>query len=344
MRVRDQSGQQVSTASDSPIVVFGFPGLGDLVRCHSLIRMIAAREPTRPIDLVARRGTVEIGAFMPEIREVIGEDFRHNSLNVFARLHLAATLRKRRYRTAYLIQSSFKSALAPFLAQIPERIGWSDEGRLLLLTRPQFRMRRLPRMVDRICWLGLDREQKKLPDLSWPEPRFAVPAALRARFEEIKATRGTAPVVALAPGSAHTYKNWPIENFAAIARRCAELGATVWIVGASAQRELAEAVRKEAPLARDCLTESLSTLALTIAAADIFVGNDSGPLHVAAAFGKRCVAIFGHTDIEAKAPINPAVDIVMPERTVAQTSRTDVHWPSLDAVMPAVERVLAERI
>src|ERR1700740_767978 len=67
---------------ESAIAVFGFPGLGDLVRCHSLIRMIAARYPNRPIDMVVRRSVAEIAAFMPEIRDVIEEDFKHNSLDL----------------------------------------------------------------------------------------------------------------------------------------------------------------------------------------------------------------------------------------------------------------------
>ena len=206
-----------------PIAVFGFPGLGDLVRCHSLIQMIAERNPDRPIDLIARRSVVAIGAFMPQIRDTIGDDFRHNYLTMGSRLALAKKLRNRGYGSAYIIQSSFKAALVPFLARIPERIGWADEGRLPLLTRPRFGLRRLPRMVDRMCWLGVaDGEEAPA---KWPEPRLQVPDFHQTQLKVLRESRPKmAPVVAIAPGSSVLSKNWPVENYAAIARRCVKVG------------------------------------------------------------------------------------------------------------------------
>ena len=171
----------------SPIAVFGFPGLGDLVRCHSLIQMIAERNPDRPIDLIARRSVVKIGAFMPQIRDTIGDDFRHNCLTMRARLALAKELRTKGYRTAYVIQSSFKAAIVPFLALIPERIGWADEGRLPLLTRPRFGLRRLPRMVDRTCWLGIA-DGEEVP-ATWPEPGCRYPTRTKLNSKRSEKAR-----------------------------------------------------------------------------------------------------------------------------------------------------------
>ena len=322
----------------SPIAVFGFPGLGDLVRCHSLIQMIAERNPDRAIDLIARRSVVEIGAFMPQIRDTIGDDFQHNCLTMGARLALAKELRSKGYRTAYIIQSSFKAAIVPFLARIPERIGWADEGRLPLLTRPRFGLRRLPRMVDRTCWLGIA-DGEEVP-ARWPEPRLQVRDCHQDQF---KALREGAPrlatIVAIAPGSSHLGKNWPVENYATIARRCVKAGRTVWIVGSSGQRKLAEAISECVP-AYDYLTNSVTQLALTIAAADVFIGNDSGPLHIAAAFNKPSIGVFGSSDIDSKAPINAAVNVLVPELAVAKKSTTESYWPSLDPVICCLERVI----
>jgi lipopolysaccharide heptosyltransferase II len=324
--------------ANSAIVVFGFSGLGDLVRCHSLIQMIAEKYSNRPIDIVARRPAIEIAAFMPEIREAIGEDFQHSRLNPIARLALANELRDRGYGTAYVIPSSFKAALVPFLARIPERIGWSQEFRLPMLTRPRFRMRRLARMVDRICWLGV--AEGKTPPPIWPEPRLKVPSSLRAEFESIfEKARPVAPVVAIAPGSSDWNKNWPVENYAAIARRCVQVGCTVWIVGATGHRRLAAAISQSAPV-RDRLTDSLTTLALNLAAADIFVGNDSGPLHVAAAFGKPSVGVFGLTDAADNAPINDVVKIAVPEYAIARDSTAATYWPSLEPVIRRLDRAI----
>ncbi len=330
--------REALTRAGSPIVVFGFPGLGDLVRCHSLIQMIAAQHPDRPIDIVARRPVVEIAAFMPEIRDNIGEDFRHNRLSPRARLALINELRGRGYRTAYVVPSSFKAALVPFLAGIPERIGWAQEFRMPLLTRPHYRMRRLPRMVDRICWLGVG-EGGAAPAV-WPEPKLRVPAHLRGEFDALaERARRAAPVVALAPGSSDAGKNWPVENYAAIARRCVEAGCTVWIVGATWHRHLAAAISEHAPV-RDHLTASLTQLALNIAAADIFVGNDSGPLHIAAAFNKPSVGVFGLTDAATNAPINDVVKVAIPEFAIVRKSTADIHWPSLEPVVRRLDRAI----
>ena len=273
MQVCGERGQNSIGDVAAPIAVIGFPGLGDLVRCHSLIQMIAEQNPGRPIDIVTPHHLAEIAEFMPEVREAMGADFHHRRLNPFARLTLSNTLRKRHYGTVYIIQSSFKAALVPFLARIPERIGWAQECRFPLLTKPRFGMRRLSRMVDRICWLGVEDEQK-MPT-AWPEPKLRVPASLQNEFEALaKKARTMAPVVAIFPLLRRILnKNWPVENYAAIARHCIEAGCTVWIVGSTDHRNLAAAITERAP-ARDYLTTSLTRLALTIAAADIFVGND----------------------------------------------------------------------
>lgn len=334
----DERGLKAIGNAGSPIVVFGFPGVGDLVRCHSLIRMIADQNPGRPIDVVARRPAVEIAEFMPEIREAIGEDFQHRHLNMFGRIALANSLRKRGYETAYIVQSSFKAALVPFLAQIPERVGWAEECRLPLLTRPRFRMRRWSRMVDRSCWLGV-RDVYAAPT-KWPEPQLRVPNALQTDFEALREkARATAPVVAIAPGSSDVKKNWPVENYVAVARRCIEAGCTVWIVGASEHRNLAATIMEHAP-ARDYLTNSLTRLTLTLAAADVFVGNDSGPLHIAAAFNKPSIGVFGFTDPAVSAPINLTVKPAIPDLAIVRKSLTEIFWPSLSAVVRRLDRAI----
>ncbi|MEI9804942.1 MAG: lipopolysaccharide heptosyltransferase II [Pseudolabrys sp.] len=327
--------------TESAVAVFGFSGLGDLVRCHSLIRLIADRYPSRPIDLIVRRPMADIAAFMPEVRGAIGEDFRHSRLSPLARLKLVSELRSRDYGIAYIIPSSFKAALVPFLARIPERVGWSQEFRRPLLTRPKFRMRRLARMVDRICWLGIEEGQD--PPQFWPEPRLAVPNSLRTQFDIVAASaQANAPAIAIAPGSTDTNKNWAVENFAAIARHCVDAGCTVWIVGATEHRELAAAIGQSAPV-RDLLTDSLTQLALHLAAADIFVGNDSGPLHVAAAFNKPSIGVFGLTDAAFNAPINDVVKVAIPEFAIVRRSGRDVHWPTLEPVIRRLDRVIEQK-
>lgn len=327
----------VSDAS-SPIVVFGYPAVGDFVRCHSLVRLIAARFPQRPIDVVTRNPAVELVAFMPEVREAIAEDFRHGRLDLRGRFALAGALRWRGYGTAFVISSSYKAALVPFLARIPERIGWVTEGQWPLINRPRFGMHKVPRMVDRLCMLGAPAGDSSAA--AWPVPRLRVPPTLRDRLDALlRAKRAGAPVVALAPGSSDLRKNWSIENYITLVRHCVQRGCAVWIVGSKAEGALAAAIGEHVGV-QDRTMDSVTALALNIAAADVFVGNDSGPLHVAAAFDKPCVGIFGLSDPYYVGPINPGVLIPIADPSIARRSRDEVHQPGVEQVIACLDRQL----
>ena len=199
-------------------------------------------------------------------------------------------------------------------------------------------MRRLSRMVDRTCWLGIN-DERNMP-ATWPEPKLRVPASLQDEYETLaKKAQTMGPLVAIAPGSSDPCKNWPVENYAAIARHCVDAGCAVWVVGSTEHRNLAAAIMERAP-ARDYLTDTIKRLALTIAAADVFVGNDSGPLHIAAAFNKPSIGVFGLTDAALSAPINSVVKIALPEFAIARKSKSDVHWPSLEPVTRRLDRAI----
>jgi heptosyltransferase-2 len=319
----------------SPIIVFGYPAVGDFVRCHSLVRLIAARFPHRPIDVVTRNPSVELAAFMPEVREAIAEDFRHRRLDLRGRLTLAGALRRRGYGTAFVISSSYKAALVPFFARIPERIGWVTEGQWPLINRPRFGMHGVPRMVDRLCMLGAPRGDSSVS--AWPVPRLRVPPALQDRLDTLlHAKPAGAPVVALAPGSSDLRKNWPIEKYVDLVRHCVRRGCAVWIVGSKAEGALAAAIGGHAGV-QDRTMDSVTALALNIAAADVFVGNDSGPLHVAAALDKPCVGIFGLSDPYYVGPINAGVLIPNADPSIARRTRNEAHGPSVEQVIACLD-------
>lgn len=317
------------------IVIFALPDIGNFVRCHTLVRMVAAAHPGQPIDIVGRVPEIELAQFMPEIHERIPETFRRRHLDWSKRLELASALRRKRYRTAYVLHTSYRAAIVPFLSGIPERIGWSSEYRYPLINRPRPGPGRTTRMIDEIGLLGVARDAA-LPE-RWPEPQLVVPSRLTGKVAE---TRGAAeanrPVIALAPSSSDLRKNWPIENFAELARICVARGCTVWVVGAEWERHLAAAIQERAQ-AKDFTTSSVTTLALTLAAVDLFVGNDTGPLHIAAAFGKPAIGIFGFWEPFQTAPINKRVRCVEAPAASPRWKDSPVPWPSVEAVAKAVD-------
>jgi len=207
------------------------------------------------------------------------------------------------YGTALIMPRTWKSALAPFLAGIPERTGFFGEARLLLLNDLRFGERKLPRMVDRCAMLALPRGAEQ-PE-TWPQPKLKVAAAKVAAWRN---RRGLAedgrPVVALAPGAVGPSKRWAAGAYAALASRLTSEGFAVWVLGGPDEKALAAEIAGGSAV-RDLTGHDLRDAILALAAASAAVSNDSGLLHAAAALGTPSIGIFGPTSPWHWAPLNP---------------------------------------
>jgi len=121
----------------------------------------------------------------------------------------------------------------------------------------------------------------------------------------------------LHPGSGSPRKNWPLDRFAAVAQALTRDGMRVaWCVGPAEESLVLPAIGERLP------PLSLMALAETIAGAALFIGNDSGITHLAAALGRPTVAVFGPTDPRVWAPRGPQVHVVY-----------DPQWPDVEAVL-----------
>jgi len=327
----------------APIVVFSFPGIGDFVRSHTAVRLIGARNPGCPIDMVGQAPATEIAPLMPGVRAGIAEPFGgHFRLQLMQRIEFGGMLRTRRYQKAYILSRSWKPAIAPFFARIPERIGWWGEARFLVINRPRIWEYRNPRMVDQLAALALDRGEER-PD-EWPEPQIEIQPARLAEFRRTHDLPDDGrPIAAIAPGSTDVLKNWPVERYASLARWLLRCGYGVWLLGAAHERPLAERLRQLAGGdVRVATHGSLLTSTYQLAAADLFIGNDSGLLHVAAALGKPSVGIFTLTDPFLAGPINRNVRFVLPPLRNVRYRKPMAHWPETEAVMENVEAAMAD--
>src|SRR5262249_46447855 len=142
------------------------------------------------------------------------------------------------YGSALVMPRTWKGALAPALAGIPERTGFVGELRFGILNDVRFGERRLQRMVNRCAALALPRGTKLPADLPLPELRVP-PAEIEIWRERLGLPRDGRPVIALAPGSKGPAKRWPSDCFAALARRFAEQGLAVWVIGGPEENNLA---------------------------------------------------------------------------------------------------------
>jgi heptosyltransferase-2 len=142
------------------------------------------------------------------------------------------------------------------------------------------------------------------------------PAAI-GRAQDRMAAAGARPGarhIALAPGASYgSAKCWPPECFAALADRLiADFDADVILFGSASEQLVAECIAtgmRRRPLNLVGQTP-IGELPAFFAACDLFVGNDSGAMHVAAAAGVPVVAVFGPTDPEGTSPVTPELALV----------------------------------
>jgi lipopolysaccharide heptosyltransferase II len=291
-------------ASDhsSPILVVPYMWIGDFVRCHSVIKLLKARFPGRPVDVLSTTLCAPLTDYMPGLRRAIVVDLPRSRIALKDQLALARRLKRENYGSALIMPRTWKSALAPFLAGIPERTGFVGEMRFALLNDLRYGERRLPRMVDRCAALALPRAAALSSE--WPRPELNVTHAESDAWRRQHGLASEEPVVALAPGAVGPSKRWPASAYATLARRLIAEGFDVWLIGGPDEKSLAAEIIGDATV-RDLTGHDLRNAILALAAANVAVSNDSGLLHVAAAVGTPAIGIFGPTSPWHWAPLNP---------------------------------------
>ncbi len=156
---------------------------------------------------------------MPGVRAGIVWDLPRSRLAVARQQGLARELRSRGYATALVLPRTWKAAIAPTLAGIPERVGFFGEARFGLINRMRWGEKALPRFIDKNAALALPDGATLPPE--WPVPQLAVPPEDASRWRQANGL-GTGPAVALGPGSVGASKRWTY--FPEAARLLAERG------------------------------------------------------------------------------------------------------------------------
>jgi heptosyltransferase-2 len=291
----------VQDAADSrPILIIPYMWIGDFVRGHSVVRVLNQRFPSRPVDLLTTSLCAPLVDYMPGVRAGITWDLPRGRLALAKQRGLAAELKARNYATALVLPRTWKSAIAPALAGIPERIGFVGEARFGLLNHWRWGEKRLPRFIDKNAALALPDGAALPPE--WPVPQLRVPKDEVMRFRQARGL-GENAAVALAPGSVGSSKRWTY--YPQVAKLLAERGFEVWVIGGPGEADIAtEIVAAGGPRVRDFTGTDLRNGILAMAAASVAVSNDSGLMHIAAALGRPTIGIFGPTSPYFWAPLN----------------------------------------
>jgi heptosyltransferase-2 len=300
-------------ADTRPILIVPYMWIGDFVRGQSVVRVLKQRWPNRPVDLLATTLCAPLVDYMPGVRSAILVDLPRSRLAVARQRTLAAELRGRGYGTALVLPRTWKSAIAPALAGIPERVGFFGEARFGLINRLRWNEKALPRFIDKNAALALP-DGVPLPS-EWPVPQVRVPAEEAGRWRQANGL-GAGPAIALAPGSVGASKRWTY--YPQAARLLAERGLDVWVIGGPGEKALAqEIVAAGGPRVRDLTGTDLRNGILAMAGADVAISNDSGLMHIAAAIGTPTIGIFGPTSPYHWAPLNGLAATVQTKTVVS---------------------------
>ena len=244
------------------------------------------------IDVLAPEWVAPVLHRMPEVDEVIAAPLRHGALQLGERWRLGRSLKGRGYEAAYVLPNSWKSALVPFFAGIPKRIGYAGEMRYGLLNSTQKSVNApMPLHYARLAG-G--------PDTPLGSPQLSV------WEEEIRETRRRFGIegeyTVLCPGAEYgPAKRWPY--FRDLAAR---LGTAVVLLGSRNDEPAVAGIPGKNLVGKTSLDEAIRL----IAGAAAVVSNDSGLMHVAAALGRPQVALFGSSSPEHTPPVSAAARVL----------------------------------
>jgi len=229
-------------------------------------------------------------------------------------LRLIRDIRWRGFDLAVLFQNAFEAALIAFLSGIPIRLGYSTDGRSILL-RPSVNIRadirgkhHLEYYLDLLRSAGLSAESKSLVlNLEEGERAWSIDFLKRNGWD--KGRR----VVGINPGATYgKAKRWYPERFASLTDKLMGEGMMVIVFCGPGERPIVEEIKNHVSSKPIIAAEGISIRELSslIERCSIFISNDTGPMHLASALKVPVVAIFGSTDPNITGPVGEGHRII----------------------------------
>lgn len=301
--------------------------IGDAVMAEPLISQLKKNNPDSQIDVLATPWVASIMKAIPAVDQIITADFQHGSLQWQERKVLAKQLVSSAYTHAYVLPNSFKSALIPWLAKIPQRIGYQGEMRWGLINealKNPSRSHRPPMSSHYFALSGNTFSEIPQPHLSLPD---AIITESQQALQKIQAHQH---LFVLCPGAEYgPAKQWPIEHFGQLAKNIIETkeNSLVLILGSKKEFSIGSDIARMSTypdkVINWCGQTSLEDAMAAISNAHTVISNDSGLMHIAAAFRRPQVAIFGSSD---------------PRHTPPLSKLAAIHWLHLEC-SPCFKRV-----
>jgi len=334
------------------ILVIKLRYIGDVLLATPVLRALRERFPGACLAMAVLRGTEDVLKGNPDLTEVLVVERG----GLAAQFRFLQSLRRKRFDCVIDLTDGDRSAILSRFSGAPVRIGLNEEHRwrgLLYTTvvqsRPDVR-HRLERNLETVRPLGIEPKAGPLV-LRIPLEDEAEAARLLDNLAGEKLSVGVKPLVMLQPGARYWFKAWPAERFAELAGRlAARYGCRILVGGDAKERELAETIRGGVRTPVVLLAGRLTLLqyAAVLKRCALFVGNDNGPMHMAAALGIPVVALFGPSDPAEWGPRGGRAEVLYKELdcrrcfhpTCTRGEESCMKQISVDEVMDRIERQL----
>jgi ADP-heptose:LPS heptosyltransferase len=288
------------------ILVIKLGALGDFIQSLAAARLIRAHHVGARITLLTTEPFKAFAEKCPYF-DVVEADGRPREAAATAQL--LARIRAARYDFVYDLQTSGRTTNY-FHALKPRPPQWSGvaPGCSHPHSNPNREaMHTLDRLAEQLAMAGIPKEEiyasgaAPLPDLSWVRRALNDPPRLQPEYFGIRGS-----YVLMIPGASphRPEKRWPAESYAALAKAVVRRGVTPVVIGALAERDVGTAVAAAEPAAKNLVTRTDLFQVAALAERAVFaVGNDTGPMHIAAAAGQRCLVLFSsNSDPERVSP------------------------------------------
>jgi len=293
--------------------------IGDAVMSQPLLANLKVKYPQCEIDVLATSWVAPIYRACSEVKQVIEAGLEHQQLQWGLRKQLAKQLEEHQYDTCYVLPNSLKSALIPWLANIPFRIGYRGEMRFGLINVALDNPSKMDRPPMAKHYLALSNALDHSQEMNAKEtgnPKLNISLAAKESIgaklqaESIKEKS----IYVLCPGAEYgATKRWPANHFASLAQQLIahDPDAHVILLGSEGDHALAESIRTQAksglPIHNTynwCGKTSLDEAIALISMSKMLVSNDSGLMHIGAALKVPQVAIFGSSDPHHTPPLS----------------------------------------
>jgi lipopolysaccharide heptosyltransferase II len=301
--------------------------IGDLIMLSPCIRALRLYYPEAHLAVLGQPASIALYRNDPLIDELIPYDRSRGDLHLASFRSTLMALRAGRFDAAFIFHNSFGSALMAWLARVPVRVGFRHEMRDLLLTM------RLSKADDR---MHLIEEKVRLLELCGISVRDL---SLLIHIDESTARRWindklgpnfgrSRPIVALSIGATVDHKRWPPRILQQYLNLFPVNSVDFVFLGGPRERGLYEGVYSYNNTVVDLVGQTtMEELAWVIDRCDLYVGPDSGPMHIAAARKRPIVALFGPTDPKRSAPLNYEHSMVVRAERICNTceARAGTH-------------------